>query len=375
MIRRALSALLLFAVLFGLGVWALWARGWLPWQQEAGPPSPLPAAQPPAVQPPIMPPATVRLPAPVPPVIVPPAPTPAQPPEVQPAPETVTPALPVRPTVPAPLPQRPAAPAVPSRTTPPTSKSALAPLNAVRTLAALPPVIRAPGWESQCAAHARYLVKTDRGEHREEPDSPFRSAAGVACAPGHYFVSSQPTADLERAAAYWATGPFHLPQLIDPRLTRVAVGSAHDGAGRVQSAVLLDGGRGLTGIGAYPVRFPAPGRTSPFTTAAPAEWPDPLPSCSGYAGPVGAPIALLLGPGRRVTGAALKVNGRAVAACLLTPASFRGASTGDTRAGRNVLAAQGGAVLLPRRPLPPGAAVHVGFSTDRGRVGWAFHVR
>lgn len=247
-------------------------------------------------------------------------------------------------------------------------------VNAVRRLAGVPTVRLRTDWVAECAAHATYLVRADRAEHRQDPQSPHRSALGERCASGHYYVTSRPDAGSARAMAYWATGAFHLPQLIDPRLKAVALGVAHDAAGGVQSAVVLDVRRGLSGAGRYPVRFPAPNLTSPFVQAAQFEWPDPVAGCPGYAAPVGAPVALLLGPGREARWAAIKVNGRAVAACLLTAGRYRGVSDADSRVGRNVLAAQGGAVLLPRVPLPAGAAVRVSFGTKQGRVSWAFRV-
>ena len=67
-------------------------------------------------------------------------------------------------------------------------------VNAVRRLAALPPVGTDAAWAAQCRAHAQYLVRTDRGEHREDLASPHRTPAGEACAHGHYFVSSQAAA-------------------------------------------------------------------------------------------------------------------------------------------------------------------------------------
>lgn len=248
-------------------------------------------------------------------------------------------------------------------------------VSAVRRLAALPPVATDGAWTAQCRAHAQYLVRADRGEHREDPASPYRTPAGEACAHGHYFVSSRSASGPEQALAYWAAGPFHLPQLIDPRLKRVALGVAHDAAGVVQSAVVLDVRRGLSGPGTYPVRFPAPGMHSPLREAARSEWPDPLPACAGYAAPVGAPMALLLGPGREVQAAALKVNGKPAPACLLTAGRYRGGSGNDTRVGRGVLVAQGAAVLLPRFPLPAGAEVRVSFAASGKRYAWSFRVR
>ncbi|WP_189007455.1 CAP domain-containing protein [Deinococcus malanensis] len=290
---------------------------------------------------------------------------------ISPAPST----LPDQPSVPEPTPDLPSAPRAATSPLPPQQhpSAALASLNAVRALAQLPAVGWQDDWAAQCAAHARYLVRADRAEHRQDRSSPHHSEAGEACAHGHYFVSSQPPSGPERAMGYWATGPFHLPQLLDPRLKVVAFGEAHDPAGAMRSAGVLDVRRGLLGQAAYPVRFPAPGTVTPYREAARYEWPDPLPGCR-YRAPAGAPVALLAGSDVTVSAAALKVNGQAVDACLLTAQTFQGTSPGDTQAGRGVLAAQGGAVLLPREPLPAGAHVQVSLRTSQGRQNWSFQV-
>ena len=195
-------------------------------------------------------------------------------------------------------------------------------------------------------------------------------------------MSSQPGSDLRRALSYWVGGAFHLPQLLDPRLTRVAFGEAHDAAGAFQSAALLDVRRGLVvadgqASAAYPVRYPGPESGLDLAglpaSASAFEWPDPLVHCG--LGQAGAPIALLMGPGVTVRGASLKVNGQPVPACLLSAASVRGASGGDTQVGRGVLGAQGAGVLLPHAPLRAGDRVQVSFGTTAGRVGWTFGVR
>lgn len=252
----------------------------------------------------------------------------------------------------------------------------LAGLNRVRARAGLQTVTAEAAWQAGCAGHARYLVREDRAEHRQDPASPFRSAAGEACAPGHYFVSSRAESGPERALTYWVGGAFHLPQLIDPRLTRVAAGVAHDAAGGFQSAVVLDVRRGLTGAGRYPVRYPGPGQAAPSLRAATGEWPDALAGCPAVAAR-GAPVALLLGPDRagEVSGVTLRVNGQAAGACLLTASTFTGANEAETRVGRAVLAAQGAALALPDAPLPTGADVQVSFDTPRGPVAWAFRTQ
>ncbi|MDR6216958.1 CAP domain-containing protein [Deinococcus soli (ex Cha et al. 2016)] len=393
--RRALWAILGGAALFALGLSGLWLAGWWPGRDAARPPAPrveAPLAPPPGASAPEVPAvpevqAAPEIQEPSAPTdlagarqdplgTVPPAPaageqTPGEqtpPASAQSAPDTLEPLL--------------APPAATSpEAAPPESAGArtsplLAGLNRVRARAGLQTVTAEVAWQAGCAGHARYLVREDRAEHRQDPASPFRSAAGETCAPGHYFVSSRAESGPDRALTYWVGGAFHLPQLIDPRLTRVASGVAHDAAGAFQSAVVLDVRRGLTGAGRYPVRYPGPGQSAPSLRAATGEWPDALAGCPTVAAR-GAPVALLLGPGRagEVTGVTLRVNGQAVGACLLTASTFTGANEAETRVGRGVLAAQGAALALPDMPLPAGAGVQVSFETARGPVAWSFRTQ
>lgn len=376
MLRQALIIALIVASLL-LAALTLRHLGWWPGSGGAGqPPVAAPPAQPPAppVVPadPLSPPAgtaqtpTPPLPPPVPPIpsvrILPPVEVgrpPPQPPQVQVVilnPADAPPSLP------------------PGEGSPEaaTSLTSLTSLNAVRALADLPPVSSEARWQTQCVAHAEYLVTTDTGSHSEDPHNPHYSAAGAACAHGHYYVTMRPAASAEQAMTYWRSGPFHLPQLLDPHLTRAALALAHDASGDLRTAVVLDVKRGRGGQGTYPVKYPAPGTTSPALPLAQHEYPDALPGCPGFAHPAGAPIALLLGYGATVQGVKLLLNGHPAETCLLTAETFQGATEGETRVGRSVLAAQGVAVAVPRRPLPAGAQVKVTFTTPGGPLSWSF---
>lgn len=384
--KRAVWAVLGGAALFALGLAGLWQAGW--WSPgDARRPGEVTRPPAPRVEEPLAPPPRAS---------TPPAQAPAAP-EIPAAPEETLPptdlagtrqdrqdTVPLSPAAqepPLPAPAQPAPDAPEPLLAPPGAPGArtsplLAGLNRVRARAGLQTVMAEAAWQAGCAGHARYLVRADRAEHREDPASPFHSAAGEACAPGHYFVSSRAESRPERALTYWVGGAFHLPQLIDPRLTRVASGVAHDAAGGFQSAVVLDVRRGLTGAGRYPVRYPGPGQSAPSLRAATGEWPDALAGCPPVAAR-GAPVALLLGPARaaEVTGVSLQVNGTPLGACLLTATTFSGANEDETRVGRGVLAAQGAALALPDAPLPAGATVNVRFQTARGPVAWAFRTQ
>jgi hypothetical protein len=223
------------------------------------------------------------------------------------------------------------------------------------------------------------MTATDTGTHREDPASPQFTDAGERCAGGHYFVTPDPEATAGRALAYWFSAPFHAPQMLDPRLERVAIGLGHDAQGEVQTAVALEvrRGRGEEGRATWPVLFPADGAVSPFMHAANFEWPDPLPACQGYAAPTGPPILLLLGPGRDVAAqaGALKVNGQPAALCLLTAQTYTNPKAGDQQAGRAVLASVGAVLALPKKPLPPGAQVKVNLKVAGKAVAWGFQIR
>ncbi|MXV21304.1 CAP domain-containing protein, partial [Deinococcus xianganensis] len=289
--RRALWAILGGAALFALGLIGIWLAGWSPGRDAARPPAP-------RVKAPLAPPGASAAEVPAAPEVqepsaptdlagarqeplgtVPPAPVAEErPPEERTPPASAQSA----PDTPEPL-LAPPASASPESAPPELAGARTSPLlaglNRVRARARLQTVTAEAAWQAGCAGHARYLVREDRAEHRQDPASPFRSAAGEACAPGHYFVSSRAESGPERALTYWMGGAFHLPQLIDPRLTRVAAGVAHDAAGAFQSAVVLDVRRGLTGVGRYPVRYPGPGQAAPSLRAATGEWPDALAGC------------------------------------------------------------------------------------------------
>lgn len=135
------------------------------------------------------------------------------------------------------------------------------------------------------------------------------------------------------------TGPFCLPQLLDPRLREVGFAVLHGLGGDVRTAAVLDLQRGRTGTPTYPVKFPAPNKAVAALALSEFEYPDSLPACAGYTHPVGAPIALLQGPSKTATVGKLKVGGQAVESCLLTAETFVGGSESDTRSGRSVLSA------------------------------------
>lgn len=373
MLRQLLWIVALVALFVALGLLLMSRLGWWP-RAEVAPPVATAPAPPPVPTQPLQPPAAQGVPAPVPPLpefgLAPEAATsPSRPAPAVPEPEfSLAPDMPP----PAPTPPMSVPPPVPTAQL---GSTPLDTLNSVRALAGLPPVQHNNTWDAECQAHAAYLLATDTGSHSEDPANPHYSAAGAACASGHYFVTMRPDASVSRAVNYWMTGPFHLPQLLDPRLREVGFAVLHDLGGDVRTAAVLDLQRGRTGPAAYPVKFPAPNKTVGALSLSEFEYPDSLPTCAGYVHPVGAPIALLQGSSKTATAGRLKVGGQEVQSCLLTAETFVGGYENDTRVGRSVLSAQGVSVLLPRHPLPSGAKVSVSFKTAAGEVAWSFSTR
>ena len=385
MFRHALTILLTVALLLGVSLLALRQLGWLnPHQlnQQQTPGAAQRAnnqdgnndARPTNLSPS---PETTRVNESVPVVPADPITPPAQPslPPGDPLPRVApTPPTPQVTLLP-PAPPPPVAPPVAPPVNPSSSRSPLAALNAVRTLAGLPSVRAEPKWQAECDAHANYLAVTDTGSHSEDPSNPHYTQAGANCAHGHYYVTMRPEATGTQAITYWQNGPFHLPQLIDPRLTHAALAVKHDASGDLRTAAVLDVKRGRSGPAKYPVRFPRPGSTVTPQSLSQFEYPDALPGCPGYTHPAGAPIALLLGYGQVTRTVNVRVNGQPVESCLLTAQTFSGSSPGDTSVGRSVLDAQGVAVVIPRHPLPGAARVDVRFGTASGLVSWSFRTR
>jgi uncharacterized protein YkwD len=271
------------------------------------------------------------------------------------------------------------------------AKPWLARINFFRSLAKLKPVAENPALSRGDYDHARYLVKNFGGlirrndalgalMHTESPDRPWYTPEGLKAAQNsdvEQWYDSHPTASpaMTNPVNDWIRGPFHRLSILDPRLTEAGYG-VYCEAGVCASALELPHSWSPASAPAEPVMFPAPGTAIPFSRMITGEWPDPLASCPNYRSPAGLPITLQLGifVPALLTSHALAVLGAPVEHCAFDSATYTGRNPDDQKWARNVLAAYGAIVLVPRAPLRRGATYSVSVTANGQNYDWSFTV-
>lgn len=256
-------------------------------------------------------------------------------------------------------------------------------INGYRASASLSPVSEDDTWSAQATQHARYQVANGTAGGAEDPAAPFATPGGAAVAPNAEVAVTNDGGLSERAAVdRWMSSPLHALGILRPRLDRVGYGSWQDDAatGGVEASAVLDVVRGLgpgsASARAPLVRWPGPGSTVPLTRYTGGDQPDLLRTCGDdYAAPAGLPILVLFPSATEVTRAAIAVNGATMESCVVDEASFTGSDGRDlpgAEVGRALLAGDNAVVVIPRQPLPTGAAVDVSLQTGAGSLAWSF---
>lgn len=262
-------------------------------------------------------------------------------------------------------------------------------LNHYRALAKLAPVVADDASSRADRAHARYLVKTFAAEiragrnpgveiHEENSSSPWYSAAG-ARAGGHSDIAEWPGPIEPPSPAWainlWIEGPFHRLPMLNPRMRTVSYGDYCENGVCVVLLDVLDG-VSTAPIGlkmAYPVEFPPDGATTTLEGES-GEWPDPLSACPGYAEPTGLPITLQTAyfhPVKLESFSITQSDGAAIAACGIDAATYVNPDPETQKRGREILAAFGAIILIPREPLRPDQ-YKVAIATDERDYSWSF---
>lgn len=288
-----------------------------------------------------------------------------------------------------------AVPAASASASPPTPAAAgaggpwLDALNHYRALAQLAPVVADDATSRADRAHARYLVKTFAAEiragrnpgveiHEEHPSSPWYSAAGARAA-SHSDIAEWPGPIAPPSPAWaihlWIEGPFHRLPMLNPRMRTASYG---DYCENEVCVVLLDvlGGVSTAPIGlrmAHPVEFPPDGATTTLKGES-GEWPDPLSACPGYTEPTGLPITLQTAyfhPAKLKSFSITRSDGAAIAACGIDATTYVNPDPTTQKRGRDILAAFGAIILIPREPLRPDQ-YKVAISTDAHDYAWSF---
>jgi hypothetical protein len=259
-------------------------------------------------------------------------------------------------------------------------------VNFYRATAGLPPVVEDAALSDAALQHARYMVIHDEVKHSENVRALGATPRGAAAAALSNLAGSTSLGEPDSwAIDTWMQAPFHALGILDPMLAEVGFGIHRAPNKGIQTAAALDviSGRRVapasaSGSPRYPVLWPAIGASVPLTTHL-AEFPSPLTTCPGYRAPVGLPVIAQLGPGdttASVTYSWLAEGGsRLLDHCVFDASTYRNRDGAQQRLGRAVLASRGAIVLVPRRPLRPGASYRVVIELNASRfIDWTFSV-
>ncbi len=270
----------------------------------------------------------------------------------------------------------------------------IARLNYYRSISGLAAVKKDPQLSEGDLAHARYLVSNEADMirsgrigpsiHSEDPARPLYTAAGRSAAELSAVdaVFTDPPEDPGRtwAVENWITGPFHRLWLLNPDLARAGYGQFCNGgicaaALNVRSGIVA---RAPDAKAAPAVMFPPNQATidNGAFTAEESEWPNPLAPCAEYANPTGIPITLALGRPASMLLEEYRVesNGVPIAACGFDADSYRSPDRAARDRVRRELAHFGAVVIVPRRPLTPGAVYRVTLKASGTTYSWRFAV-
>jgi hypothetical protein len=261
-------------------------------------------------------------------------------------------------------------------------------------MAGLPPVGQNLALNTDCAAHANYLVQqmpTDQKElmvyqhsmgpeaHHEDMSSAYYSAAGAECAQGGKSVPNvfragdialgrDPVNDIDSLFE----GPFHRISLIAPWATVAGYGAVGDFPRRAGALVL----RGPYSTGLPLVKFPSDGSVVDDGYFFAREFPDPIASCPGFKLPAGLPITVQAGMGHHLKLVSYSLAGPngAIKVCGFDAASYEGTNPSMTEYGRHELEIFGAAVIVLRQPLADGE-YSATVTTAKHDLKWSFTVR
>ena len=248
-------------------------------------------------------------------------------------------------------------------------------INAVRAAAGLPPVSEVYDWSVGSMLHSRYMVKNNYVGHDEDANNPWYTPEGQAAGlHGNAYANYQFDEPEQQGIDAWLSTPFHLINVLDPRLTHTGFGWYREvQAEGYQIGATLDVARGLDpsrGPLAAPVFFPAHGKTMPYARYFGFEYPDPLTSCPDRAFQ-GAPIVAQFPGLPRVSQVTLVKDGLLLDRCVFDETTYTNPDPEAQEVGRQVLAGRHAVTIVPREPLTAGT-YHVTLVSGGVTFAWSF---
>lgn len=239
-------------------------------------------------------------------------------------------------------------------------------VNAVRASAGLLPLVEEVEWSAGSVLHSRYMVKNNYVGHDEDTSNPWYTPEGKAAGQhGNAYANDAHDESDPPGLDAWLTTPFHLVNVLDPRLAKTGFGwyrESPDDARKdadpdaYQVGATLDVARGLDPErrpASYPVFFPGNGQRMPYSRYFGAEHPDPLTSCPDRAFQ-GAPLMVQLDATPTVTSVTVMKDGLRLDRCVFDETSYRHDDAEIQALGREVLAGRHAIVIMPREPLTAG---------------------
>jgi hypothetical protein len=244
-------------------------------------------------------------------------------------------------------------------------------------------VVEDAEWSAASVLHSRYMVKNNLVGHDEDAGNPWYTPEGRAAGlNGNAYANNLHDQTDPPGIEAWLTTPFHLINVLDPRLATTGFGwyreTPRGPGGEVdpdayEIGATLDVARGLDAAREaprYPVVFPGNGQQMLYSRYFGGEHPDPLTSCPDRAFQ-GAPLLVQLESTPEVASVTLVKDGLQLDRCVFDETSYAHDDLDIQAVGREVLAGRHAVVIMPREPLTAGI-YRVTLVSDGETVTWAF---
>ena len=197
--------------------------------------------------------------------------------------------------------------------------------------------------------HSRYQAMNGKLGHSEDRSNAWYTTEGAK-----HTGNCCAAVGGAHAIDCWATAPYHATILLQPGRQSYGM-STFEQDGKV--AATLECGwdwSAMQASGAYPVRWPGPGSTVPYTCYWGGESPDPL-AGTGYSNPVGLPIVVMFDSARSFSDSHIRCDGVELEHFL-------------RRSGTTT------AFIIPRKPLARGNSYDVAITASGVTYRWSFTV-